>query len=168
MSLIVVADSAGEAKDPALIEPDSVDGVLYPLDGLYVWPASVLARFKGKVHFPYTVAGDPRAAVFDLEPGCCSVAEVASGIEVRRKLGAASIVYCSIANWQTYYDQLDQLLTTGPVSYWWVADYRSPDRPGVLPALSKRYRAVGLQWYDFGSYDLSMVDHAALPPNLAY
>lgn len=172
-TLLTIADSAGEAKDPADIDPTAVDGVLTPIDGLYVWEPAILAKFKGKLRFTYTVFGDPAACVFDIEAGCCTVPEAANGILERRAKGASSIVYCSTGdenkNWATLYDDLTRYFRgsvhLGPPTNWWVANYLSETRPETLPVLGQRVRAMGLQYWDFGTHDMSVVDFDHIPPN---
>lgn len=165
MTLLSIADSAGEAKDPADIDPTTVDGVLHPIDGIYVWPTATLAKFKGKLSFRYTVFGNPAAAVFDIEAGCCTIGEAVDGIRQRRAQHASSIVYCSRSAWQETYNSLKWGLDCEPATNWWVADYLTRTRPETLPVLGQRVRAMGLQYWDFGTYDMSVVDFDRIPPN---
>jgi len=160
--------------------PEAADFVFPWFDGLFAWPAAQYARFAGRRRNPVTIEGNPRVGVFDLEPGCCTVGEVARGMHARRLLGLSSVVYCSEASWPSYLEQLTEALaataTPGAPSYWWVAAYEdgfSTDvdlvrPPSALPCLGRRLQAVACQYASPTSgaahyYDLSVVDLARWP-----
>ena len=160
--------------------PDRAAAVMPYMDGLYRWDSTQVARFRSVPVFPITVEDDPRACVFDLEPGCCTIEGVAEAMNTRRKMGKASIVYCSESPWQDNFNGFYAagLRYGGPPSYWLIADYivgpnaplkDEPPMPTALPTLGKRLKAVGRQFFsgpNVDGYDVSAVDLSRFPDNL--
>jgi len=165
--------------------PESVPGeapVVFPYhDGLYAWTSGDLRRFAGKPRAYISVEGWWGAGIFDLEPGCCDVGEVARAMETRRAHGLASVVYTAQASWEANYAALAAKLADGgggPATNWLVAQYDTDAYlqpvevleklpvPTSLPTLGKRLRAVGHQYANgpnlAPTYDISVVDLDAL------
>jgi len=167
-----------DSAAPAAI-PDDAQIVAPYCDGIYAWPELQLERFRGRAKMLFvTVEGNPGAPCFDLEAGCCTVAEVVAGMHERRRQGKPSVVYTYLDNWLPAITELDAAGLTQPPAYWWIAhpaEQVSSSPLGVgfpptstFPALGKRLRAVGFQ-YAWGPptgptcYNLSAIDLATFP-----
>jgi len=145
----------GIAADAHLI-PTTAQIVAGYVDGLYKWSQSDWDRFPNSVKvriaaFATTNDGE----VLDCEPGNCTPAESVDWVLMRRRAGKDPTVYCNQLDPDVGWPAVRAAFRARGVvePHYWVADY-----PGSYPNIPAG--AIGLQYTDTGSYDLSVIaDH---------
>lgn len=125
------------------------------VDGLYAWSPLDWALFPGAIKvriacFSTTNAG----TVLDCEPGNCTPAESVDWVLMRRAAGVDPTVYCNLLDPNVGLPAVRAAFKARGVAepHYWVAHYPAD---GSVPPIPDG--AIGIQYTDTGSYDLSIV-----------
>ncbi len=113
---------------------------------------ALVAKFPAALHVSICVNASGSARVLDVETGDATP-EQAPGWVTRQRAGGAAypVVYCNTSTWPAVRAAFAAQRVAPPL--YWVAEYvADPTRPPVIPA-----GAIGIQYYDHGGYDASLV-----------
>lgn len=144
------------ADAPAMARyPGPVSFVAGYVDGLYRWSAADWALFPNSTHVRIAVFADTDdGIVLDCEPGNCTPAQSVDWVLLRRRAGVDPTVYCNQLDPDVGWPAVRAAFRARGVAepHYWVANYSVDQAHPQIPA-----GAVGLQYRDAGSYDLSVV-----------
>lgn len=141
----------GIDSDAAQIPRDAAMVAGY-VDGLYKWSDAEWNLFPNAVKVRIAVfATTNDGHVLDCEPGNCTPAQAVDWVLLRRQSGADPTVYCNQLNPTTGWPAVREAFRARgvPEPHYWVANY---DGNQQIPA-----GAIGKQYADQGSYDLSVM-----------
>lgn len=133
--------------------PTTASMVAYYIDGIYATTSAIVrARFPHAVLVPISAVGTDNGLVGDVEPGCMTVPQGVTWVQMRRLANADPTIYCNEMNaWAGIRQAFHNAGVVEP--HYWVADY---DNIAVLPAgaIAKQYANPTLTG---GHYDKSIV-----------
>lgn len=122
------------------------------VDGRFAWSAADWALFPSAVRVRIAVFTSTNDGhVLDCEPGNNTPAESVDWVLMRRKAAVDPTVYCGRNTWWQQIRAAFQARGV-PEPHYWVADYSVNQTAPAIPD-----GAIGLQYRDAGSYDLSVM-----------
>lgn len=136
---------AGSVPAGAAIYAGYVDGNWQSYDAL-------VSEYPGALHVSVCVTSADDARVLDVESGDATPDEAPVWVTKQRAAGNQyPVVYMNESTWPAVREAFSAQGVAAPL--YWVAAY--VDDPAVVPAIPAG--AIGLQFYDYGGYDASVV-----------
>ena len=121
-------------------------------DGDYQSYDPLVAEYPNALHVSICVTSSGTARVLDVENGDASPTDAPGWAEKERADGNAyPVVYMNESTWPSVRSAFADQGVAAPL--YWVAAY--VDDPSTVPAIPAG--AIGLQYYDYGGYDASVV-----------